>query len=131
MNQSPHGGRIMRRSGYQNVVLTAIAVLLALGLVDRRTGGELTSLPQVSAQPDADQGGMTNALEQRKIMIAELRQMTAKLDRIDSKLGAGINVKVTSLPAAAQPAADNKPKPKAEEPKSNGNGAAPKPAPNK
>ena len=100
----------MRRFGYQNAVLSAIAVLLALGLIDRRSGGEATSLPSAHAQ-QPDQGGMTNALEQRKIMIAELKNMTSRLERIESKLSAGINVKVTSMPA--QPgSAEGKPKPK-------------------
>jgi hypothetical protein len=115
----------MRRFGYQNAVLTAIAVVLTLGLIDRRSGGEFTSLPQVHAQPDPDQGGMTNALEQRKIMIAELRSMSAKLDRLEAKLAAGVAVKVTSMPPPEKPKAEQ-PKP---EPK-NGN-AAPRPNPSK
>lgn len=101
--------------GYQNAALTAIAVLLAVGLMDRRPGGEFTSLPAAHAQSQPDQGGMTNALEQRKIMIAELRSISARLDRIESKLSAGINVKVTSMPAIKVDNPEPKAKPKAEE----------------
>ncbi len=90
----------MRRPafGYQNAVLSAIAVILAVGLIDRRSGGELTSLPQAQAQVQPDQGGMTNALEQRKVMIADLKAINARLERIEAKLNSGISVKVTSMP---------------------------------
>ena len=90
--------------GYQNAVLSAIAVLLALGLIDRRSGGEVASLPAAHAQQQPDQGGMTNALEQRKVIIAELRGISSRLERLEAKLTSGINVKVTSMPAA--PAAE-------------------------
>lgn len=105
----------MRRPafGYQNAVLSAIAVLLAVGLVDRRTNGEYTSLPQARAQPE--QGGMTNDLEQRKIMITELRAITSRLERIESKLNAGINVKVTSMPAIKVDNPESKSKPRNED----------------
>lgn len=92
----------MRRIGYQNAVLTAIAVLLALGLIDRRSGSSLTDLPAAQAQTqptDNEGGGMMNKLEQGKQTIAELRLMNAKLDRLDAKLTAGLSVKVTSMPA--------------------------------
>jgi hypothetical protein len=98
MDQSPHEGRAMRRNGYQNAMLTAIAVLLALGLVERHTGTVVTEPASVSAQPEPDQGGMTNRLEQGKQQIIELRAISAKLDHLDAKLSAGINVKVTSMP---------------------------------
>lgn len=90
----------MRRIGYQNAVLTAIAVLLALGLIDRRSGGGITELASAQAQPsEPEGGGMTNKLEQNKQIIAELRLMNGKLERMDAKLSAGLSVKVTSMPA--------------------------------
>lgn len=90
----------MRRTGYQNAVLTAIAVLLALGLIDRRSGGGIVELASAQAQPgDPDHGGMTNELEQNKQIIAELRLMNGKLERLESKISAGLSVKVTSMPA--------------------------------
>jgi hypothetical protein len=115
----------MRRFGYQNAVLSAIAVLLALGLIDRRSGGELASLPAAHAQ-QPDQGGMMNALEQRKVMIAELRNISSRLERLEAKLNAGLNVKVTSMPAAPNAANDAKPRGKNEDAS-----ADPKPAPSK
>src|SRR5206468_3917218 len=94
-----HEGRAMRRTGYQNAVLTAIAVFLGLGLIERHSGTALTEPAAASAQPsEPDQGGMTNRLEQGKQTINELRMINQKLDRIESKLAAGINVKVTSMP---------------------------------
>jgi hypothetical protein len=87
----------MRRTGYQNAVLTAIAVILALGLIERHSGTVITEPAAASAQPESE-GGMTNKLEQNKQMIAELRLLNQKLDRMDSRLAAGLNVKVTSMP---------------------------------
>lgn len=115
----------MRRPafGYQNAVLSAIAVLLALGLIDRRSGGEFTSLPTAQAR-QPERGGMTNDLEQRAIIISELRTLGTRLERIEAKLNAGINVKVTSMPATPAGDADKKPKVK------NGDEAA-APAPSK
>lgn len=115
----------MRRFGYQNAVLSAIALILAIGLIDRRSGNDLAALPSAHAQAQPDQGGMTNALEQRKVIISELRNIASRLERLESKLNAGLNVKVTSLPATTPPA-ETKPRPKTEE----GDSAA-KPAPSK
>jgi hypothetical protein len=85
----------MRRVGYQNAVLTAIAVLLALGLVDRQSGGRMLEPAAASAQPE---GGLSNALEQRKQMIAELRAMSGRLERIESKISGGLDVRVKDMP---------------------------------
>ena len=48
-------------------------------------------------------GGLSNALEQRKQIIAELRTLNARMERIESKLAAGLNVKVTDMPALKLP----------------------------
>jgi len=118
MERTPYVEAASRRSGYQNAMLTAIAVLLALGVIDRHAGSRdaisgLTEPAQASAQQPSD-GGMTNRLEQNKQMIAELQKMNGKLDRIESKLSSGISVKVTDMPALKLPpelkakSADNK-----------------------
>lgn len=116
----------MRRIGYQNAVLTAIAVLLALGLIEQRSGARLTEPAAAHAQqPDPDQGGMTNKLEQNKQMIAELRLLNGKLERLEAKIAAGLSVKVTSMPPVQVNETNaRKPKEKEEAP-------APKPAPAK
>lgn len=48
----------------------------------------------------AQQGGesMTNALEQRKQMIAQLSSISDRLTRIENALNTGIKVKVTEMP---------------------------------
>ena len=101
-----------RRNGYQNAMLTAIAVLLALGVIDRGTGNAASGLAQpssASAQPQPTEGGMTNRLEQNKQIIAELQKMNSRLERIESKLSSGLSVKVTDMPPMKMPA-DAKPK---------------------
>lgn len=95
-----------RRHGYQNAMLTAIAILLAIGVIDRGTGNAASSLAQpsaASAQPQPTEGGLTNRLEQNKQIIAELRTLSSKLDRIESKLSSGISVKVTDMPPMKLP----------------------------
>jgi hypothetical protein len=92
----------MRRLGYQNAALTAIAALLGLNLVN---GGGITAPSAASAQPENEgMGGLISAGEQRKVIIAELRGIGGRLDRIESKLAAGgVSVKVTDMPALKLP----------------------------
>ena len=63
----------MRGRAYQNTVLTVIAALLAVAVIDRQWG--IPEPASAHAQPGAQDGGLTNALEQRKQMIAEIRRM--------------------------------------------------------
>ncbi len=99
------------RNGYQNIILSCIAGLLALGAIDRRASsddamtramGPSAALAQ-SGQPEA--GGMINAAEQRKQIIAELRLMNTRMERIENKLASGLSVKVTDMPKGQEPKA--------------------------
>ena len=92
-----------RRNGYQNIILGCIAGVLVLGMIERQSGAN-PALAQ--AQPES--GGLSNALEQRKQIIAELRMLNSRLERIESKLSSGISVKVTDMPK------NQEPKPKAD-----------------
>lgn len=87
----------MRGRGYQNAVLTVIAVLLGLGIADRQwnIAGPAEAQAQSGVQ---DTGGLSNAIEQRKQMISELRQLSIRIDRMESRISGGINVKVTEMP---------------------------------
>ena len=101
--------RTRTRNGYQNIILSCIAGLLALGMVERHAGsGDVlgTSALAQSGQPDA--GGIISTAEQRKQIIAELRTMNSRLERIESKLNSGLSVKVTDMPK------DKSEKPKAD-----------------
>lgn len=124
MQSTPHQIAAPRRNGYQNAMLTAITVLLALGVIDRHAGSgdgleRLTGLQTAQAQPRPTQG-LSNDLEQRERVIAELRALNGKVDRIEAKLNSGLSVKVTEmppmrLPPEAKPKADKadaKPDPK-------------------
>lgn len=87
------------RLGYQNAVLTAIAVLLGVGLIERGagTGSSLTEPAGAMAQEPQD-GGLTNKLEQNKQIIAELRAINGRLERIEAKLAGRVDVRVTDMP---------------------------------
>jgi len=124
MQSTPHQIAAPRRSGYQNAMLTAIAVLLALGVIDRHAGSgdrvdRLTAPRAALAQPQTD-GGLANKLDQNKQIISQLQMLNGKLDRIEAKLSSGISVKVTDMPPLKLPAdakaraADAKPDGKAE-----------------
>jgi hypothetical protein len=119
MNHTQPEGSAMRRIGYQNAVLTLIALCLGVGLVERAAAPGLTEPAAAHAQPAGDdQGGLSNKLEQGKQMISELHAIGVRLDRLEAKLSSGISVKVTEmpplkLPPEARPKADGE-KPKAE-----------------
>jgi hypothetical protein len=89
----------MRRLGYQNAILTAIAVLLGLNLLSA-PGGVTEPAPAAAQfqQPQADQGGLVSAGEQRKVMINQLRSIESRLERIEAKVAGGLSVKVTDMP---------------------------------
>ncbi len=104
MDQPRHNTN--RPRAYLSVVLTAIAVLLALLVLDGRGAREWSSEARAQvSQPDdpaASGQALVSASEQRKTMIAELRRVASRLERIESKLASGINVKVTEMPAQKQ-----------------------------
>lgn len=94
------------RTAYLNVVLTVIAVLLGLLVLDGRAGrtGPADARAQ-GAQPDdpaATSQSLVSASEQRKQMIAELRRIASRVERVESKLASGISVKVTEMPAKTE-----------------------------
>jgi hypothetical protein len=91
-----------RTSGYTNGVLTVIAVLLALNVVNRpwqapSVAAEALAQP---AEVTTKGSGLVSPEDQRNAMIVELRRMAAKIDRIEARLASGLSVKVTEMPAA-------------------------------
>ncbi len=75
---------------------------------------------------------MTNRLEQNKQIIAELRAIGSKLDRLEAKINSGVNVKVTSMPAIQVNGGEKERKPKGDEaPPATGQAPAPRQAPSK
>lgn len=90
----------MRKVSYLNGVLTVIAVMLTLLLVDRLTSRDASVLVGPAyAEPPTRDGGMVSAGEQRKMMIAELKKLTQKLEVLDHHLTSGtLRVKVTDMP---------------------------------
>jgi hypothetical protein len=119
-NPRPDGSR-----AYQNIVLTAIAGLLALGLLERAPARgsalEAPAVAQASEQPEG--GGLTNALEQRKQIIAELRTANGRLERIETRLKGRLEAKVTDMPPLRMPPEAKPGKP--------GDQGEPRPAPGK
>ena len=99
--QTPRG-TTMRRLSYRDVVLTVIAVLLAVVVIDHRAGtgvGFFGPLEEATAsQPRQQSGGMVSGGEQRKQMIAELQKINAGIKKLDTVLAKGIKVDVATMP---------------------------------
>ncbi|MDX2132919.1 MAG: hypothetical protein SFY69_12785 [Planctomycetota bacterium] len=87
---------------YTNIMLTLIVVLLGaitLGRGPSDLVADAHAQPgAASALPPEEATGLTNAAEQRKIMIAELRGISARLDRLDAAMSRVLNVKVVEMP---------------------------------
>ncbi len=86
---------------YTNAMLTVIAILLGVAVLDRAATDPVVA--RAHAQPGAatatdDSTGLVSAAEQRKIMIAELRQISNRLDKLDGAMSRVLNVKVVEMP---------------------------------
>ena len=90
----------MRKRGYSNLMLTAIAALLALNLADRATGpdGSIASVASTAQAGPPQAGELVSAAQQRKMIISEIKSLSDRVDRLDKAIRAGINVKVTEMP---------------------------------
>jgi hypothetical protein len=96
------------RVPYTNTVLTVIAVLLGVIVLDRAVvragaadgilGGPSAARAEIGPDDEEIAGARISAADQRKVIIAELRNLSHKLDGIDARLGKGLNVKVTDMP---------------------------------
>lgn len=95
----------MRRRSYLNAVLSVIAVCLVLLTIDRMNERDITpaavAQPVVTSQPEG--GGLVAAADQRKAMIAELRGLSVRMERIEGLLARGISVKVSEMPELKLP----------------------------
>lgn len=85
---------------YTNVALTGIAVLLGVLALRPPVGSVAYGQPGVSASSD-DGKGLASAIEQRKQMIAELKNLSKRLEKVESVLAKGI--KVTEMPELKLP----------------------------
>lgn len=87
---------------YLNSVLTVIAIMLGLVAMERFFGNEGGGQVAVaSGTPSEDSGsvGLINAADQRKQIIAELKSMNAKLDKMQGSIKSPMPVKVLEMPA--------------------------------
>lgn len=92
-----------RRVGYTNVVLSVIAVCLGLLVIDRYSDGPAAAIAQTRSDQPGRGTGLVSAADQRKLMIAEIKKLSAKLDAIDKTMKSGLTVKVTEMPEITLP----------------------------
>jgi hypothetical protein len=90
-----------RRIGYLNAVLTVIAVMLGMLVVDRVA---FSPAAAVAGPGDDNPKGLISAADQRKIMISELKKLTTKMESLESTIKSGnLTVKVTEMPEITLP----------------------------
>lgn len=84
------------------ILLTAIALMLGVLVLDRVDGravqGRGASAIASGEQPEASTG-LISAADQRKQMIAELREISQRLDAVEKRLAKPLQVKVLEMPA--------------------------------
>lgn len=84
------------------IMLGVVAALLGLNLVSTvMVGPGALESPAFAQQDEPNPTGFIAAAEQRKLMIAELKTLGARMERIEAAMKAGINVKVLSMPETA------------------------------
>ncbi len=86
---------------YLNVVLTAIALLLAVQAIKPDASWGTPALAQPGDVREEPANERISAAEQRKQIIAELRTLGRKLDKVDGMLTKGI--KVSEMPELKLP----------------------------
>ena len=95
----------MRTRSYSNGVLSAIAILLGLIVLGQHTnqGSALVSEAD-AAGPQPSGGGLVSAASQRKEMIAALKEMSARMAKMEAKLNSGLDVDIRQMPPIKLPA---------------------------
>ena len=84
---------------YTNIALSVVTIMLTLLVADRLVGVTATGGMSVAQAAPEEVTERANVLEQNKQMIAELRAINTKLDRLTSSIKSPMPVKVTELPA--------------------------------
>ena len=87
----------VRSSRYTQAVLTVIAGLLGFNALSQHNA--LTPAPAYAQSGEAGGARLVSAAEQRKVIIAELRSLSSRIERLESVLARGVNVKVIDMPA--------------------------------
>jgi hypothetical protein len=91
-----------RRIGYLNAVLTVIAVMLGMLVVDPVA---FSPAAAVAGPGEDNPTGLVSAADQRKMIISELKKLTTKMESLESTIKSGsISVKVTEMPEITVPA---------------------------
>ncbi len=84
---------------YTNIALSAIGIMLTLLVADRFVGVTATGGMSVAQAAPEEMTERANALEQNKQMIAELRAINTKLEKLSSSIKSPMPVKVMEMPA--------------------------------
>ncbi len=84
---------------YLNGVLTVVAALLALVVIQGSVGLPGASEANAAGRSVTEAKGINNPADQRQTMINELRRMNQRLDKLSAKFDKGaIEVEVVKMP---------------------------------
>ena len=83
---------------YTNIALSVVAVMLTLLTADRFVGITATGGMSVAQAAPEELTAMSNSLEQNSQIIAELRAINTRLEKLASSVKAPMPVKVTEMP---------------------------------
>jgi len=95
-----------RRTRYTDALLTVIAVLLGILAIDGMggvTSSAVASGPPGQSAKKIPGTGLVSAADQRKMIIAELKSMSGRIEKLEGLLNKGIAVKVTEMPEIRMP----------------------------
>jgi hypothetical protein len=95
-NNNGQGNTQDRQRRYTNAVLTVVACLLGVNVLSQSGMSPVSTA--LAQQSGGGEEGLVSAAEQRKVIIGELRQMSARLERMESAMSKGLNVKVIDMP---------------------------------
>ncbi|MDX9910753.1 MAG: hypothetical protein RBS39_02860 [Phycisphaerales bacterium] len=76
----------------------AALVMGAMLLQPTTTTAQPTRTTSVRDDDSPSGGGLVSAADQRKLMIAELRSMSRRLEKLEARIDKGIDVRVTDMP---------------------------------
>jgi len=89
-------------------VIAGLLAVIAFDPLRPSTALVSEAVAQQGPRTSVEDGALVSAAEQRKVMISELRNVSARLERVETALKGSLSVKVTEMPPLQLPAAPTK-----------------------
>ncbi|MBS0195319.1 MAG: hypothetical protein JSR77_01020 [Planctomycetes bacterium] len=96
-----------RRAVYAPLAITVVGACAAVFLLNPASGliaaANAQPVPTRTTIETDDPSGRVSAAEQRKEIIAQLRSLNSRMEKIESMMSRGLSVKVTDMPPMRLP----------------------------